>query len=120
MTQIKIPVQWKVQMNTKDLGEYLLTKERLQPYAVDIAEAYAEYLEYGTGPAMNSSDGVLERNISIWVRRKAGADLSKAEQDKMIQRVLWSIRKYGLKERPFWRPSFYYMCDHMQEWFDNG
>lgn len=120
MTQLELPITWKVEIDSKELRAYILAKERLKPWALDIGERYSEYLEYGTGPAMNSSDGMLEMAIRIWVKRKAGPDLSPKEQENMIQRVLWSIRKHGLKERPFFRPAFYYMAEHIQEWFDKG
>lgn len=120
MTQISIPIRLEVDIKPEDLRKYLLSLERLQPWALDIGEEYAEYLEYGTGPAQNSSDGMLEMAIRTWVKRKAGPDLTPKEQEKMIQRVLWSIRLHGLKERPFFRPAYYYMAEHIQEWFDKG
>ena len=120
MTQIQLKVKWKAEINPQDLRNYLLAQKRLEPWCCVVGAKHSEWMEFGSAPAQNSSDGELERNIRDWVRLKGAPDLKKSEQEKVVQRMCYFIRKNGLKPRPFYRPAFYYMMEHMQEWFDAG
>lgn len=120
---IKVRLNWKLDFDSKEFREVIASNKRLQPQALIIRPKYAEHLEFGTGPAMNSSDGRLESAIKDWVRIKLASELGiddRNEIDRLTQKVLYSIRKHGLRARPFFRPAFYYMCEHLQEWFDQG
>lgn len=119
----KLPVKWSIEMDSTELRKVLLANKRLEPYTLIIRPKYAEHLEFGTGPAHNSSDGKLEMAIRDWVRIKVAKEMGmsdKNEIEDMVQKVLNNIRRHGLRARPFFRPAFYYMCEHLQEWFDEG
>lgn len=143
MTQVKVPltVKWNMDVQAKDLREYLLKSEALRPYELVIGAKHAEYLEFGTGPAQHREGEMpirqpwmtdqqyyeevyncseFYRSIFDWTRRKAYPNESRKEQYRIAYRIYGEICKNGLWARPFWRPSFYYMCEHMDEWFRNG
>lgn len=120
MRKVSVKVNWDVQITGKDLREALLTKERLQPVALIISAKHAEHLEFGTSPDTQDLGDGFEEAIRAWVRRKAGRGLSKKEQEEMVQGVCNSIRRNGLRARPFFRPAFYYMVEHSDSWFQDG
>ena len=60
------------------------------------------------------------RNIFDWVNLKGAQDAKPSEKYAIAWRMCRIIAKNGLKPRPFFRPAFYYMCEHMQEWWDRG
>lgn len=141
MTQIKLPVKWSVSINNEELRRYLESQERLQPYAIIIGAKHSEWLEFGTPPYHNCaslnihprmykdrrmffkalySASEFYRSIFDWVRRKAGRDLPVAEQYEFAYKVYTKIASNGMSARPFFRPAFYYMVEHMQDWWDKG
>jgi len=141
MTQIKVKVNWNVSVNPKEFREYLLEHDRLKPYEMVVGTKYAEYLEFGTGPAQHR-EGIAPvrlpwmtdeqyfeevykssefyRSITDWVRRKAYPGEPRLEQFRIAYRIYGDIARNGLRARPFWRPAFYWMCENMQKWFDEG
>ena len=139
--KLKVPIKWTVKLDSKDLREYLLSKDRLQPYAIIIGAKHAEWLEFGTPPYHNCTPlnirrsdyktatayykalydvSEFYRSIFDWVRRKAGRNLPRNEQYAMAHRVYTNIAEHGLRARPFYRPAFYYLVEHMQDWWNNG
>lgn len=145
MTQVKVNLKWKLQITPEELRRYLSAQKRLKPYALVINAKHAEYLEFGTGPAQHregdyvsrwNQDGTRKKDmvyykelynasefyraIVDWVRRKAGPSMGKKAQYEFALRVYGNIARNGMRARPYFRPSFYYMCEHMQQWFDEG
>ena len=117
--KVQIPITFKVDIDAKDLREYLLTMERMKPAVFWIPCSYAPYLEFGTHSAQQSSYGELERELRLWVRRKLGISDPK-EIERKVKQIHGNIVRHGLAPRPFWRPAFYYTVDHLQELFDQG
>ena len=117
---VQVKVNWSININTKDLRELVMNQERLKPVALIIPAKHAVWLEFGSSPAQRDSGGEFEEAIRTWVRRKAGAGLSKKEQEQMVQQVCDNIRRHGLRARPFFRPAFYYMAEHADKWYQEG
>lgn len=142
---ITVPIKWSVEIKTEELRDALLSQKRLEPWVLIIGAEHAEYLEYGTGPAQNREGSYVSRwnddltpksemqyykevyaqspfyrALVDWVRRKAFPSETKKKQYQIAFRIYQKICREGLRARPFFRPAFYYMCDHTQEWFERG
>jgi hypothetical protein len=156
MTVATLNIQWKVEISTKDLRDYMKSQKRLQPWCCVIGTKQAEWMEFGTSPATRADceypsmsdpqfyvmkgrgknrkptfDPVLYykevyrrsefyRNIYDWVNLKGAPNVSQKEKYEIAWRMCRIIAKNGLKPRPFFRPAFYYMCAHIQEWWNDG
>lgn len=138
---ISIPIQWQMQINQEELRRLLLAQERLEPWVLTIGAKHAEYLEFGTGPAQNRegepvyrsdyktdmefykavyNNSEFYRSIYDWTRRKGAPDASAKDKYAIAYRIYQKLCREGMRARPFYRPAFYYMCEHLQEWFDKG
>lgn len=117
--QVKIPIKWSVQVSAKDLREYLLAEERLKPVVFIVPAKHAEWLEFGSAPAQQSSNGDLQIAIRRWLQRKRGVS-NPSELDRLTKQISGRIARYGLAPRPFFRPAFYYVSDNLQQLFDQG
>ena len=70
----------------------------LATYYVGTKLPYAQYVEYGSGPHnATSGDGSFMISIKEWTSRVLGGD------EKMATAIANSIRKNGLKARPYFR-----------------
>lgn len=90
----------------------------MKPCQFSIGVDYAEWLEFGSGPAQVDSNGELERQIKLWCRRKLG--LKGKELETTAKSIAGRIAKHGIVARPYWRPAIYWGFDHVQSLFDQG
>lgn len=63
---------------------------------------HAPWIEFGTNPHGVSEEG--REQITRWAMRVL--QLNRRDAEKAAEGIIWKIRRYGAKPRPFLRPAF--------------
>lgn len=135
MAKIKLNV--RIEIKREDVEKYLEEQEKTRPCSFYISDTivetkaygwdkgYAEFLEYGTGPAHSpdphdrywiGAEG--EKRLIEWAHRKLG--MSKKEAIPFVKQLIFKIYQNGMPPHPFFRPAVYPIFDSIQQLFDEG
>ena len=108
----------------KQFYEKLEKKGAFKPYACVVGDEnvyYAQYTEFGSGPAHKKSpDRDVKEEIRKWVRRKL-APKSPKDEERITQAIYHRVMENGLPPRPFFRPAIHDFERYFPEdYFLNG
>lgn len=126
--KLRLPVTFDVKMDNAECERYFKEQERLRPAAMFCSTAYAESLEYGTGPLKDfqptynggayTYSGIVHE-LEYWARIKLHMD-NKEECRAFAERVATRMWNYGLYPHIYWRPAVEWATEHLQDEFDKG
>lgn len=122
-----MPVVMTVKIDSAKLKQFCeeLGKEgAFKPYACVVGDEnvyYAQYTEFGSGPAHKKSpDRDVKEEIRKWVRRKL-APKSPKDEERITQAIYHRVMENGLPPRPFFRPAIHDFERYFPEdYFRNG
>lgn len=131
MTQIQIPIRWKlkdIQDVKREFIDYLKNSNKLKPVRFGYSVDYAESLEYGTGPLRDvqiivdggkyTYESVWE-GLNEWARKKLKME-NKEHRENFVTGVANRMWDVGLRPHPYWRPAVNWLLENQQRMFDEG
>lgn len=134
MTQMKIPLKLRVELDKEEVKRYFEQHKRLQPVRFGYTIDYAESLEYGTGPLRfaqrtvkggNYTYQTIYKAIYEWAGRKdshGGRLPIKDEEERadFARKVTQDFFDKGMKPHPYFRPAIQWLEANEQILFDRG
>ena len=108
-----MPVVMTVKIDSAQLKQFceeLGKEDAFKPHACVVGDEnvyYAQYTEFGSGPARKKSpDRDVKEEIRKWVRRKLSPKSPK-DEERITQAIYHKVMEYGLPPRPFFRPAIH-------------
>ena len=130
MTQVRLPIKFVIKQQDiqEDAKKYFEQHKRLHPVRFGFSVAYAESLEYGSGPLRDFQPTVDGGNytyesvwngLNEWARKKLKMN-DKEHRENFVTGVANRMWDVGLNPHPYWRPAMLWLESNMQRLFDEG